>query len=330
MITEPAPRDAARARQRDWVRRLRWRHFELLDALADTGTVRAAALRMNLSQPALSKMLREIETLCATPLFLRSRNGVTPNDFGRALMRQASMLLNQLGAASEELEAIRGAASGLLRVGSVSTTAVLPQALTLLRKDFPQLLVRIREGAPAAMIELLLAGELDCVVSAMPPELLPHIEGRRLLVQPVAPDRLCVVASRAHALAHAVSLKWRDVVGMRWALPPPDALMRQQLVAMCVHQGLPAPSPVIESLSAITMRWLVRFDAQLLGVMRLHQAEEEQALGFLRILPVRPQVGLPDLAFVSRRDPTTQPPVLAALSDALRQLGGGARRTPRA
>jgi hypothetical protein len=72
-------------------------------------------------------------------------------------------------------------------------------------------------------------------------------------------------------------LAWRDVVARHWVLPGRDAPMRQALIGACVRHGLRPPERVVESLSALTTRWLVRFDPGLLGVMRLHQASEEAA-----------------------------------------------------
>jgi len=107
----------------------------------------------------------------------------------------------------------------------------------------------------------------------------------------------------------------------QWALPPADALMRQALTAALLQRGLRPPEPVVESLSAITMRWLVRFDTDLLGVMRLHQAREERAMGLLQILPVRPTIALPDISMITCRDTVDVANGAAVLMTALRQAG---------
>src|ERR1700756_739979 len=85
-------------------RRLRMRHIELLDLLACESTIRAAASRMNLSQPAVSKMLMETEEIFGMPLFVRSRTGIRANAYGAALVRHATAILGQLSASMEEVE----------------------------------------------------------------------------------------------------------------------------------------------------------------------------------------------------------------------------------
>ncbi len=315
--TRPGPPSlAARA-----MRRLRLRHVELLLILGEVATVRSAAVRLNLSQPAVSKMIGEIEAICALPLFLRSRRGLETLPAGRVMIGHARAIHQQLASADATLGAMRRGFGSLLRIGSFSTTAVLPLAITLMRRDRPDIQVRIREAPPAVLIGQLLAGEFDCVVCALPSPLLATIAIDRLRVESVATDSICVVSAPTHRFARRRALAWRDVVASQWALPPADALMRQALTAALLQRGLRPPEPVVESLSAITMRWLVRFDTDLLGVMRLHQAREERAMGLLQILPVRPTIALPDISMITCRDTVDVANGAAVLMTALRQAG---------
>src|SRR4051812_30062237 len=100
------------------VRRLRLRHLELLVALADAGTMRAAATRLHLSQPALSKMLGEIEKGFGTRLFERSPQGLAANGLGEAAIYRARIMLGELSRAQQEVDALRGGATGVLRLGT--------------------------------------------------------------------------------------------------------------------------------------------------------------------------------------------------------------------
>jgi len=302
------------------LRRLRLRHLQVLHVLRDAPTVRAAALSLNLSQPAVSKMLQEIEEVCGVRLFERTRRGVVATEAGALMTRYATAIVNDLHAAGDRLAALDHAGGALLHVGTFSTMALLPLAIAQLRRTVPGVIVRLHEMPPRAMIEGLIAGELDCIVGALPPDVLsdPGVDG--LKVEPILDDRLCVVCAPGHALAGARRLAWRDVVAHDWVLPGREALMRQALIAACVQHGLRPPEPVVESLSALTARWLVRFDPGLLGVMRLHQASEEAALGLIRLLPVLPQVSLPRIALISRRDAALSRGLVAQFGRSLRAL----------
>src|SRR5688572_22956973 len=96
--------------------RLRFRHLQLLLALRDGGSLRAAAQAMNLTQPALSKALGEIETSFGVPLFERTARGLTPTARGLVALDGAALLLAQLGHVQQDVAAATPAPT--LRVGA--------------------------------------------------------------------------------------------------------------------------------------------------------------------------------------------------------------------
>ncbi|MCB2070219.1 MAG: LysR family transcriptional regulator, partial [Ottowia sp.] len=76
--------------------RLRFRHLQLLVALRDHGSLHAAAEALSLTQPSLSKMLKEIELSFGRPLFERSARGVAPTPAGAVVLHGAALLLDEL------------------------------------------------------------------------------------------------------------------------------------------------------------------------------------------------------------------------------------------
>src|SRR3954468_1728330 len=99
--------------------------------------MRAAATRLHLSQPALSKMLGEIEKGFGTRLFERSPQGLAANGLGEAAIYRARIMLGELSRAQQEVDALRGGATGVLRLGTLSVTVSVPRAITHLRKRIP-------------------------------------------------------------------------------------------------------------------------------------------------------------------------------------------------
>ncbi len=77
----------------------------------------------------------------------------------------------------------------------------------------------------------------------------------------------------------------------------------------------PDISPVIESMSAITMKGLIQFDDNLLGIMREHQAKEKVRAKNLVILPINPKIKLPDICLVTQKQNLIPPPTMQALLD---------------
>lgn len=303
------------------VRRLRLRHLELLVALAEAGTMRAAAARLNLSQPALSKLLGEVEAGLGARLFERSPQGLVANAAGVAAVHRARVMLNELARAAVEVEALAAGASAVLRIGALSVTSAVPAAVVQLRRRLPGVFVQIREGRVRELVERLLDGELDAVFGAVPPELLGSDHLAQLHAEVLLADELCVLAADAHPLSRRRRLGWADVQAVPWVAPPKDTLVRQAWMTAFLDSGLQPPEPVIEVLSSVTIGSVLRLDPTLLGAARHEHARDELARGGVRRIAVGPPRPLPAIGLYTRRGGATTP-VLQAFAQALRRSGG--------
>ena len=116
------------------LRRLRMRHLELLCLLREEATVSDAAMKLNLTQPAVSKMITEIESVCKSTLFTRGRTGITVNEKGNVLIQQACDMVQGLDRCLAEINTLEEGATGLLRLGSFSTTNIFPRLVINLLK----------------------------------------------------------------------------------------------------------------------------------------------------------------------------------------------------
>ena len=304
------------------LRRLRLRHIELLDVLADEPTIHAAAMRLNLSQPAVSKMLREVEDAFGARLFERSKAGVRATAIGIAAVRRARLIRHEVEGCAEEIAALRDGGGLLLRLGTVSVTSIVPDALVRLRRKAPDAIVHISEGPVGALLARLLAAELDCVFGALSPDLLGSPIVHDLIPEIVYRDRICVVASDRSPLARKRRFRWQDLERQSWVLPPPSTVVRQSMVAMFVGHGLAPPFASVETMSPVTMSALVRADPQLIGIMREEQVRREREIPGLVELPVRPIAELPPLSLFTRKTRGGSSPVVSQFSLALREVAG--------
>jgi DNA-binding transcriptional LysR family regulator len=299
------------------LRRLRLRHLELLALLGRERTVRAAARQMSLTQPAVSKMLREIEESFGAPLFVRTPSGVVPTPAGSHLIAEATVVVHRLARAAEDLPRQDAAGLRVLRLGTFSVIPRVPRAIAELRRRHPQAVVLVREGTVVAQLQALVDGEIDAIVGALPPEALQssHIESVRVV--PLADDALRVMVSPRHRLATAGRLGWRDLSAGPWCLPPKTSLLRRALIDRLLRDRLPPPAPAVELLSPVLVTEMLLHDAELLGLMRLEQAQAETGAGRLVALDVRPEVPLPPLSLVTLEQ--VQPPggLLEHLAEAL-------------
>ena len=299
------------------LRRLRMRHLELLCHLSDATTVSAAASKLNLTQPAVSKMISEIETVSKAVLFTRGRTGIQPNVKGALLIRQACDMVQSLDRCFSEINSIEEGSSGLLRMGSFSTTSIFPKLVVDVIQQLPLLKIQIQESPPQELINALINHELDCVVTSFSREMMGDVRAKSLKLQPISTDSLCVVASIKHPFSKRRNIKWTEAVRHRWALPPKDALMTKELMYALKKMDCPDVIPVIESMSAITMKGLIQFDDNLLGIMREHQAKEEERANNLTIVKIQPKIKLPDLYLVTHKQNAIPSATMQALQNAL-------------
>ena len=309
------------------LRRLRMRHIQLLTTLDTAGSVRAAAALMHLSQPAVSKMLMEVESAFGERLFERDRRGVVPNAYGRAAIHRSRVVLGELQGAAQELESIR-AGGGLLRLGTLSITDLVPTATVGLLSKAPGSRIHIREAMVKDLIAFLLAGELDCVFGALSPSALENVSVEDLRVEVIRQDRLCALVSTRHPLAARPRLDWAELGESRWIAPLRSTVVRQAFISAFTNRGQPAPLPVVEVTSPVTLRAILAADPGLIGIVRFETGRASELAG-LRLMEVEPTIALPPLCLFTRKGPTEPLGIVQLFRDELLCAAGSGKPSKR-
>ncbi len=313
------------------LRRLRLRHLQLLVLLAQEGSLRGAATLLNLTQPAVTKMLHEIEQAFGGRLFDRGRRGVEANAQGLAAVHYARLILNEVDRVASEVKALQGGAVATLRLGTLSITSIVPSAVVDLCTRMPGAHVRITEGAMHGLLPQLQEGEIDCVFGAITAETLAAPSIASLHAEVIFKDRLCALVSEEHPLAGQGPLHWRELAGMRWAAPPRYTQVGQQFAAAFLHLGIEPPDPVVETLSPVTLVELLRRDPTLIAAVR-DESTRFEVLSGLRRLEIVPRVSLPPLCVFTRRPDAPTTAIVAEFLQSLRRAARTMRtsRRPRA
>ncbi|BDZ54297.1 hypothetical protein GCM10025870_13700 [Agromyces marinus] len=167
--------------------RLKVRHLVLLTAIADEGTLVRAAESLHITQPVVTRALREVEDLLGVQLFERMPRGVTPTEYGRAFIERARSVLAELRAADEEVRLLQTGRLGTVTVGThlAGSNLLLPRAIAALKAEHPRLTVVVREATPDTLQQLLLAGDLDLTVGRLSPTVPVRLEQERLHQEPI-------------------------------------------------------------------------------------------------------------------------------------------------
>lgn len=141
--------------------------LRVMRAIAEEGSFTAAAASLGYTQPAISQMVRRLEQRTGTALVERLGRHVRLTEAGEVLARHAVTVLSALDAAEEEVAAIAGLRAGRVRLVAFpsSSASLVPRALALLKKRYPDVSVRFSEAEPPESLAALRAGECDLAVA---------------------------------------------------------------------------------------------------------------------------------------------------------------------
>jgi len=153
------------ASEPSWMRRLKIRHLEVFLTLVETGSQSATAAQLNITQPALSKWLRELEEDIGAPLFERGRR-LTPTTYGEIVLHYAHRVLGDTTRMGDELKTFQAGQSGRVRVGLLRSAAatLIPKVITGYRQIAPDVRISLFEDTLDNLLPRLERRELDCIL----------------------------------------------------------------------------------------------------------------------------------------------------------------------
>nr|MBF0684929.1 LysR family transcriptional regulator [Pseudomonas sp.] len=281
------------------VARLRFRHLKLLVELHKGGSLRATASVLNLTQPALSKALGEIESAFGFPLFVRSARGLRVTPRGEIAVRGAALLLQEL--AHVHAEASATPPSTVLRLGAPPFVAhgYLPPVLLRLAQLPARVRVQLFEDRVPPLLDELLEGRLDALITTYPAQL-PESAGQVLQYENLFDADFAVVAPAGHRLARSRQVDWQQLATEDWVMPARSSMARRMIEDMFIREGVRVPEPLVESTSPVTN---VRLVAAGLGLGIVPRAVLDTGAGAQTVekLQVRPPLSQTPVALVYRR-----------------------------
>ena len=183
------------------------KHFR---AVARAGHMTRAAESAGVSQPALSAMLKKLESELGAELFHRTPRGVELTEAGRAFLEHAEDAIRSADLAARAVRELAGLERGEIRLGGGATASayLFPPAVSAFRTKHAGIRFYIREAGSRAIADSVRSGELDMGVVTLP---LPHRADTDLLIIPLASDELRLIVPNDHPLDGAATFSWRDL-----------------------------------------------------------------------------------------------------------------------
>lgn len=286
---------------------MRLRQIEDFLAVIDEGSIHAAARKTGLSQPAVTKSLRGLETELHAQLVLRTNHGVVATPAGRAFYARARAAQAELRKGEEEIAQLAGEGSGSVAfgVGPLAALLVVPEAVIRFREQFPAATVRIVEGFPNEFISMVRDGTLDF---AMRPKVAGKLDPA-LAFRPLFLDDIIIVGRKNHPLRNAGSIaRLGTAVWVRSALAVGTSA--GSLNHMFSVANLPIPRTIIQCDSYnITVSLIAKSDA--LGMIVRRFLATTPACDLLQEIKIAEPLPTVTIGLITRKDPPLTPTAAA-------------------
>lgn len=238
-----------------WAMAFTLAQFELVLAIHRHGSLGKVAIAQGITQPALSRSLKELERQLGISLFERHPSGLKATPFCLAVLPYAANAVEEAMRALEEVRILAGESREVLRIGAVSSAAVsfMPNFISRLLASAPGIRVRMAEGVDEVLIHSLQSRDIDIAICGAAQD---NEEIARALELGYG-DTCGILIGTNNPLLKRAELSPAEVFAQPWAALPRDSALRSQFDRLVQTQGLGPPDVLVETRSIGIMRQLV-------------------------------------------------------------------------
>jgi len=294
----------------NWIgRHLRMRELHVFATVAKEGSMARAAQRLGITQPAVSKVVADLEYTLKVRLFDRGRRGVEPTIYGRALLRRGNAAFDELKQSVMDIDFLSDPASGELRIGCSEAIAVanLPPILLDFSRRYPRVSLSVIEVPPPVRnLTALYERTCDIILVRLETTASDHPLGDDANVEELFEDRIVAAVNKASRWARRRKLELADLVDTPWILTMKNTFNHACVMDAFQKQGLSMP-PVILMSQLVPLRAYFLAQGDYIATFTTSILQFNAELYDLKELPIRLSDRRSIIAMVTLRERTLNP-----------------------
>ncbi len=179
-------------------------------AIAKAGSITSAAEQLNVTQPALTRRLQQLEEHFGASLLARGRKGAVLTEIGKLVEHEARQIVARYEQLREQVAVHQRLEGGTIRIGGGATAVsfVLPEAIAAFQNNHPNVHFHLKEAGRSEIANDVATGQLEICLFTMP------VHHRDLLIEPMLEDRIVLVAPHHHPLTRKKQVHLSDLTDM--------------------------------------------------------------------------------------------------------------------
>ena len=263
-------------------------------AVAERGSLRAAARQLEVPQPSMTRSIHELEKELGVVLFERRAQGVVLTPMGEVFLRRAKAVRSEFRRAQDELDQLRGQTNGHIRMclSSVAHMALLPNALGPFRQRYPDVTLEIIDAVLPRVDKELKDGTMDLYIGPVHGELSGELRADKLF-----DNQRIILCRKGHPLAGATSLG--QLKDAEWVTTTITQNSVDELAPLFESHGLPPPKLVIQANSTLTYFFTIG-SSDLLAMLPMQWAQVPAFRQTLQRIDVTEHLKAPSICIVQR------------------------------
>jgi DNA-binding transcriptional LysR family regulator len=227
-------------------RRLKLRDLDILTAVIESRSMGKAAKRLNISQPAVSKAIAEMEDALGVQLVDRSQSGIEPTPYGLALQKRSVSIFNDLRQGVQDIDFLTDPTKGEVRIGTTEPVmaAIVTPVIDRLSRKYPGMYFHIVAGDTASLYRDVANRNIEVAICRMIGVLPDELEAETLFL-----DSVAIMTAVSNPLTRRRNLTLADLLKQPWVLFPYDSFFGSMIGEIFRKNRVDPPRPTVSTLS---------------------------------------------------------------------------------